>query len=76
MSRACVSVAVANGVGPDSWLNEDEYKAFRAAYVYASNQSCAIPALSQITAEQAYGLYLALKRGEENFTARALEGKQ
>jgi hypothetical protein len=52
VSEACISVAVANGVEPDSWLNDPEYDAFRAAYVYAANQTAAIPGLSLISAER------------------------
>jgi len=76
MSEACISVAIANGVTSDSWLNDPEHQSFRAAYAYASNQSCAIPGLSQITAEQAYNVYFALKRGEENFERREAEERR
>ena len=73
MSATCIEVCAPNGVDPDSWLNGSEHQAFRAAYVYASNQSCAIPALSRLSAEEAHGLYEALKRGEQGFEKRKAE---
>ncbi len=76
MSQACIAVAVPNGVEPDSWLNGDEYKSFRAAYAYATTQSCAIPALSKLSAEEVHGVYEMLRRGEENFERRPAVGKR
>lgn len=73
MSEHCIKVAVPNGVDPDSWLNDDEYKAFRAAYVYATTQSCAVGPLSKLTAEEVHSLYESLKRGEEAFERREAE---
>lgn len=73
MSDACIKVVAPNGVEPDSWLNGPDYAPFRAAYVYATGQSAAIPALSTLTAEDVFHLYEALKRGEENFKRRKAE---
>lgn len=70
MSEACIAVTIPNGVAPDSWLNEPVYAPFRAAYVYASTQTCSIPPLSKLTAEEVHSLFEMLKRGEENFERR------
>ncbi|HET7121277.1 MAG TPA: hypothetical protein VFI17_08525 [Solirubrobacterales bacterium] len=64
MSESCISVAVPNGVEPDSWLNGPDYRSFRSAYVYASKQTRAIPALAKCSAEEVHGLFEALKHGE------------
>lgn len=47
-----------------SWLQEDRFENFRAAYGYASTQTHAIMAMSKLTPEEAYHLFEALKRGE------------
>lgn len=76
MGEACIAVAVPNAVEPDSWLNDEDYRSFRAAYVYASKQGSAIPALSKCSAEEIYSLFYSLKRGEEYYNrvrARAIE---
>lgn len=62
---AGVQVFMAKGIGPDSWLHEARFSAFRDAYYYAAGQTRAIEALSRITAEEAYFLYVALKRGHD-----------
>jgi len=63
-------IHIAPAIRPDSWLNEDRFADFRAAWGYAATQTHAIIAMSQLTPEQAYHLYEALKRGEERHCSK------
>jgi len=58
-------IQIANPIKDGSWLNDENYELFRAAWGYASTQTRAIPAMAAITPEQAYHLFEALRRGEQ-----------
>lgn len=64
-SRASVicSVSRANGLPENGWLMAEEYEWFHAGYNYAATQSCAIPALAIISAEQAHSIVTMIIRG-------------
>jgi hypothetical protein len=55
----------AKEISESSWLNEDRFESFRKAWGYASTQTYAIIAMANISPEDAYHLFEALKRGEE-----------
>ena len=56
-------IQTAPRISENSWLNCSEYSKFVTAYKYASTQTRAIEGLSQITPEQTYFIYEAIKRG-------------
>jgi hypothetical protein len=58
---------IASSIRDDSWINDPKYAAFKNAWLYASSQTRAIPAMSKITPEEAYFLFDALKRGKEMY---------
>jgi hypothetical protein len=60
-----MNIKIASSIKDDSWLNDEKYKDFRAAWGYASTQTRSIPAMSAITPEQGFFLFEALKRGEQ-----------
>lgn len=60
-----VTVYMARGIRPDSWLHEDRFTAFRHAYSYASAKTHAIPGLSKISAEEAYYVWRIIQHGFE-----------
>jgi len=62
-----INVSVANPIEEDSWLNESRFAKFKHAYLYASQCTQAIPALSKITPEDVYYLYLILGDGEDDY---------
>ena len=59
-----IPVLVAPQIWEGSWLQRDEFKTYRAAYGYASNQTQAIRALCKLTPEELWYVYEALKSGE------------
>ena len=67
-----IPVISARNIEPDSWLQEERFAAFRAAYAYASSQTLAIPALAALSPEDLFYAYEAFKRGEERFIAEAM----
>jgi hypothetical protein len=53
----------ATPIAPGSWLHEDRFATFRAAYAYASARTQAIPGLSKLTPEDAWYVWHFLQRG-------------
>lgn len=60
-----VTVYMARNIDEDSWLNEDRFRTFRAAYGYASGKTRAIEPLSKISAEEAYWVWRIIQGGFE-----------
>lgn len=60
-----VHMPMARPIRADSWLNEDRFREFRAAYTYAAAKTLAIPGLSKIDPEEAFYVWRIIQRGVE-----------
>jgi hypothetical protein len=56
-------VHIAQEIREDSWLHEDRFAWFRKGHGYASTQTRAFPALSQVSPEALYFAVSAIMRG-------------
>lgn len=63
MPELRIPVHMAQGIAPESWLNEPQHAWFRDGYRYAATQSRAIPALSKCSAEEIEAAVWAIMRG-------------
>lgn len=64
---------MARPIPADSWLNEPRWTLMRAAVLYAGGKSAAIPALAQISPEDAVMLYTVMRRGVSLELSRSRE---